>query len=102
MKDEFKLLRGSPTYTITNGIYEFTLKEIESEILRVRVKSLIYDETFESTFFMWAPLKHYVDHVHVVLSRNFPSFYTTEKIMRTMVNDLMWSSSDLIVEFLGI
>jgi len=92
MKDEFKLLRGNPTYTITNGIYKFTLKEIEPEVLRVKVNSLIYDnynETYTSTFFMRVPLKYYVDHVHVVLSRNFPGFYTIEKKMRTMVNDLI-------------
>jgi len=92
MINEFKLLRGNPTYTITNGIYKFTLKEIEPKILRVKVKSLIYDnynETYTSTFFMRVPLKYYVDHVHVVLSGNFPGFYTIEQKMRVMVDGLI-------------
>lgn len=93
MKDEFKLLKGSPTYEVTNGIYKFTLKEIEPEILKVVVSSYYHNDIYECNFFMRVPLKYYVEHVHVVLSRNFPEFYTTEKIMRTMVNDL-------IVEFL--
>lgn len=93
MINDFKLLRGNPIYTITNGIYNFTLKEIEPEILRVVVSSYSHDETYTSTFFMRAPLKYYVDHVHVVLSRNFPSFYSIEKKMRVMVDDL-------VIEFL--
>ena len=89
MMEDYKLLRGNPTYTITNGEFEFILLEREPGTLNIRVRHAPTNQRYETLATMYTNLNNYVNFVPAVLERNFPQFYSPGKKMSAMTNDLL-------------